>query len=170
MAEYNWNQMRNDATTVLTGDFNAVFVKTESTQSSNGKPMIKCQLKIEAGPYVGRVIYHNFTVSVESPIAMKMFFLNLDVLGLGKEFFAGNPSMPDIAAGLLGKRCTITLESRQHQGRDMENIKTFKMPDTGLPSMVATAMPVAVPVAVPVPTPVVTSTAPPVMGDDNDPF
>lgn len=176
MAEYDWHQMRTDAVAVLTGDFTAVFVKTEATQSTNGKPMIKCQIKIEAGQYAGRVVYHNFTISPESPVAMKMFFLHMDVLGLGNTFFAGNPSLQDIAAALLGKRTIITLESRQYQGVDRENIKNFKSADAGvIPGMAAAALPVAVAVAVPVPVPVAARVAAPVLSDDedtlnNDPF
>lgn len=190
MAGIDFNKLRKESTTVLEGDFPVVIVKAEAGQSSNGKPMIKTQLKIEAGPYAGRIIYNNFTISAESQIALKMLFEALEVLGLGEAYFATNPELEQISSSLLGRRATVALEARVWNGVPRENVKTWKPAEGGaaglgvgmgvvggLSGMSASAlptMPAAIAASIPVAllTPNVTpSSAPPVMPSDGpDPF
>lgn len=166
MGEMNWSQMRQDATTVLTGDFPVVIVGSEGGKSQNGKPMIKLKLRVESGPYAGREVRNNMTLSPENPTAVKMFFLNLERLGLGAAYFDANPDaeMVQIAADLLGRRAVVTLESRTWNGVASENVKTWKsaldggaveLSEFGFAGMEAVELPAAV----------TTSTAPP-----DDPF
>jgi uncharacterized protein DUF669 len=155
VGEFSFKQLSQDANTVLTGDHEVVFVKTEATKSQNGKPMIKCDLKITAGPYAGRVVKHNFTISAENPQAMKFFFSDMKKLGLDEKYFDNDPSMAQIAGDLLGRTATATLENNPWNGMDREQVKTWKasgglggvMP-TALGGITATALPVSVPAAV----------------------
>jgi len=136
MSGIDWAQLHKDAHTVLEGDFGIVISEAKPGESQNKKPMVKCTLVIESGPYTGRKIYHNFTISPESQIAMQMFFRALKTLGLGESFFAQQPSVEGIAQALIGKRATVTLESREWQGQARENVKTWKDPvGAGVPSM-----------------------------------
>lgn len=131
MSGIDWATLRKEATTTLEGDFAVVITDAKPGQSGNGKPMIKCTLTVEAGPYVGRKVYSNFTISPESQVALKMFFNAMTTLGLGEEFFAGQPSVEAIAQALLGKRATVVLEGREWNGTMRENVKSWKAPEGG---------------------------------------
>lgn len=128
MTEIAWGKVRKDATTVLTGEFPVVFTEVVSKSSSNGKPMLSCKLKITSGTYVGRILYHNFTVSVESQPAMQMFFRHMEALGLGETFFDSieGQGLAPVATALLGKEAVAVVESRPYQGVDRENITAWK--------------------------------------------
>lgn len=155
MGDFSFKELSKDANTVLTGDHEVVITKTEVAKSQNGKPMIKCDLKVTTGPFAGRVIKHNFTISADNPNAMKMFFAQMTALGLDEAYFDNDPPMAQVAGDLLGRTATATLEPNTWQGVTREQVKTWK-PSNGLggvvPSalggMVATELPVATPVAV----------------------
>ena len=150
MGEFSFKQLSKDANTILTGDHEVVIVKTEATKSQNGKQMIKCDLKITSGPFAGRVIKHNFTLSPENTQAMKFFFQHMAALGLDEAYFDADPSMPQVAGDLLGRQAIATLEPNEWQGVTREQVKSWK-PSGGvvtvaqpLAGMVATALPLAV--------------------------
>lgn len=154
MADMNWSDMRKNATTILEGEFSIVFAKAEAGESQNGKPMVKCQLKIEGGPSAGRMIFHNFIVSPESQFAMKRFFEDLETLGLDEAYFAKQPSMEQIASDLLGKGATVVLrKGKEYRGTSREEVAEWKSVTSagspvGLGSMTPQALPVATPLAV----------------------
>lgn len=155
---FNWGEQRKNATTILTGDFPVIFAAAESKKSSNGKPQISYTLKITSGPYVGRTIKGQITFSPENPVALKMFFQQMDSLGFGEAFFAQlqaeNLSVEEafnrIASGLQGKQLTAELENKPWNGMDREVVKTFKNSGaaTGFTTSAAVAVPVALPAAV----------------------
>lgn len=136
MTTVDWKKLRDDATTILEGDFAIVITDVKVGESQTKKAMLKCVLTVESGPYAGRKVYHNFTISPESQPAMGMFFRALTTLGLGDAFFAQNPSMESIAQALMGKRANVTIEKREWQGQERENIKSWSEPTgTGAPVM-----------------------------------
>lgn len=168
MADQNWRDMRKNATTVLEGEFSVVIAKAEATKSSNDKDMIKCQLRIASGPFAGRVLFHNFTISPEVQFAMKRFFEDMDVLGMGDAWFEANPTAPMelIANNLVNKSAVVILENKPYNGQDREQVKKWVSSSGGgtgpsLSGLTAAALPT------PTPTPVavVTGTEPPA-----DPF
>lgn len=153
---FNWGEQRKNATTVLTGDFPVVFAAVESKKSSNGKPQLAYTLKITSGPYVGRTIKGQITFSPENPIALKMFFQQLDTLGFGEAFFAQlqaerlsvEEGFNRIASGLQGKQLTAELENKPFNNMDREVVKVFKNAG-GAAGFTAPAAAVALPAAVP---------------------
>lgn len=135
MSELNWADMHKDATTALVGDFPVVIVETESKKTNDGtKDMIKFKAKVESGQYVGRTVFGQFTVSPESPAAMRMLFTHLAALGLDGAYFAQNPTAPvaQIARDLQGRSAIVTLGTRQWQGVDRENIEGWKPKTLGV--------------------------------------
>lgn len=174
MSAIDWKTLRKDATTVLEGDFLAVIERASAGQSQNGNPMVKALVKITAGPYAGRTIPANFTLTDKS---MGLFFQNMTQLGLDEAFFdsISGQGMEPVAAALTGLSVEIKVDKRQWNGQDRENISAWKrigaggLPvASGLPA--ATSLPSA---AATLPTaPAVTVSAPPVApGEDGgDPF
>lgn len=154
MSETSFKALRATAMTVLEGDFPVVVSAAEASKSQNGKAMLKCKLKIESGPYAGRVIGHNFTFSPENDNAVWYWFNDLAVLGADDSFFDMDPSLEQIASQIVNRRATVTLEKSSYNGRDQSRVKKWSAPlgagfvtvgePTGLPT--ATSLPTATPV------------------------
>lgn len=128
MGDYNWGQMQHDSTVVLEGEFTVTIIKAEAVFSSTGKDMIKCTAKIEDGQFAGRSLYTQFTISPESPGAMRMFFTYMNVFGLDNAFFnsiAGQgPGV--IASALEGRRAVAVVVKDTWQGVEREKISGWK--------------------------------------------
>lgn len=125
----NWLDMHKHATTDLDGEHPIVIVETTVTKTNDqSKDMIKFKAKIESGPFVDRPITGNFTISPESPIAMRILFSTWAVLGLDAKFFAANPNAPleQIAQMLVGRRAIGVLGVRTWEGRKFDEIKEWK--------------------------------------------
>lgn len=128
MGEYNWGQMQQEATTILEGEFPVTVVNSDAVLSSTGKDMIKVAVKIESGTYAGRKLHTQFTISPESPGAMRMFFSHMNVFGLDNAFFnsiAGQPPAV-IAAALDGRRAIAVVVKDVYQGTEREKITAWK--------------------------------------------
>lgn len=164
MSSINWKDLRKNATTVLEGEFGVLIFKSEAGLSSNGKDMIKIQLKISSGPHAGRTVFHNFVVS-EHPFAQKRFFEDLAVLGLDEAWFdANNPSMELIASTLLNKNAVVVLEKNTYNGTEREQVKSWKSSSGGGPSGGLSGM-----TAAPLAHPLASNTAPTVAEDTTAP-
>lgn len=177
MTVNNWGQARKTATTILEGDFPAVVTEAKAGKSSGDKEQLKLKLRITSGPYVGRTLFDTITISPESPVAMKMFFLTMDAFRLDDAFFSrlpdGAAGTAQIAIAMQGKEITVTLKKERYQEIDREKVKGYAAPTVGgiagaLPGMaapIALAAPVlAAPLTVTMP-----ATAPPVFtGGEGD--
>jgi hypothetical protein len=129
VADTNWADLHKHATTSLEGEFPLVIVEATATKTNDqSKDMIKWKAKIESGPFVDRPVTGNFTISPESPIALRIFFSQMAVLGLDGAFFTANPNAPVelIAQALVGRRAIAVLGTRQWQGREFEDVKEWK--------------------------------------------
>lgn len=125
----NWAEMHKHATTDLDGEHPIVIVETTVTKTQDQtKDMIKFRAKVESGPFVDRPINGNFTISTDSPVAMRILFANWAVLGLDAKFFAANPNAPldQIAQMLVGRRAIGVLGVRDWQGRKFDEIRDWK--------------------------------------------
>lgn len=134
MSEIDWASLHKDATTTLTGDFPVVIVEATAQKTSNGdKDMIKYKAKVESGQYAGRPLWGNFTISPESPGAMRILFSHWAALGIDGAFFQANPQAPVavIAQALVGRKAIVTIGTRQWNGADREEIQAWKPPAIG---------------------------------------
>lgn len=135
MGSTNWKQMRKEATATLEGDFTVVITETSVKKTGTGKDKISCKMKVESGPFAGRVVFNDFIVSPESPNAMRMFFQHLAVLGLDDDFFDTLPddvdNLPIIANALKNRRGVVTMGTEKYQGQDRERVKGWKPAEGG---------------------------------------
>ena len=135
MGNTKWGTLYKESTATLEGDFTVTIVEATPAQTSTGKDQIKCKMKVESGPYAGRVIFNNFVISPESPNAMRMFFQHLGVLGLDEEFFnslpGDNTDNQLIANALKNRRAVVTMGSEKYQGQDRERVKGWKPAEGG---------------------------------------
>lgn len=162
MTEIDWAALQKDAkeaSLIPDGEYQAVCIETLATTSSNGKPMIKHKCQITDGPQKGKKVSSQLTVSPESPIALRIFFQNLEAFGITADFFTVNPQLESVASAMRNRPITIEVETRAWQGIDRNGIKSIRPPRSGAP----TAPGVTVGPPVPVPpgaAPVVPSAAP----------
>lgn len=127
-SSYNWAEMQQEATVVLTGEFPVQVVNADAVKSANGKDMIKVKFKIESGNYAGRALFTNFVISPESSGAMRMFFSQLAVFGLDAAFFASIAGQPPtaIAQALDGRKAIAVVGKNVYQGTEREQINGYK--------------------------------------------
>jgi len=137
----NFGDLFKDAMTLVTGTFDGIVSETTLTESSNGKPMIKVKLQVEGGKHHGKTFFTQFVVSVDSPTALRMFFVNMKAFGLDQQYFEQNPPLEQVAAAIQGKRCRFTVGIREWQGVDRENVEKVEAP---LPGMAGLPVPGAV--------------------------
>lgn len=119
------------------GDYDVEVAKADSVRASSGKPMIKVQMKVLAGPYQERQVFNNFVLSLENPQAMAIWFRHMRSFGLTDEFFAalgGNGSMEAVASALVTRRARLTLAHREWQGETRNEVTAVK-PYTGAPGL-----------------------------------
>lgn len=154
----NFGKMRQDAMTVLTGDFVVRCISADPTKNSNGDDMIKTKLQIIAGPYTGRNLLNNFNIIPSNTPALQMFFRHMNTFGLDEAYFAklpnGEAGVHQIARDMVGRVVEVTVEARKYQGVERENIKEIKPAPAGLggqgqPVANAQALPTALPTTQP---------------------
>src|SRR5690606_14825929 len=96
MTTIDWDALMKEASTAAAaippGDYDMVITDAQvTTAQSSGRTMIKATLRVESGPHQGRVISNNFVIVADNPNALRMFFRNMNSLGLDANFFAGKP-------------------------------------------------------------------------------
>lgn len=128
----SWGDLLNDAggagdsyDPIPTGDYDFVISQADATQSQNGKTMYKIRAKVESGPHADRLVFEQFVVSPENPVALSIFFRQMGVLGLGRDFFASDPADHQVAEALLGKRFRGQVVIKTWQGQEKNEIKQF---------------------------------------------
>jgi uncharacterized protein DUF669 len=119
------------------GDYDVEVAKSESTTSSNGKPMIRVTMKVVAGPYEKRSVLNQFVMSQENPVALSIFFRHMKAFGLTEDWFlqlGSAGSLEPVANALIGRRARLTLGHRDWQGETRNEVKAVK-PYTGAPGL-----------------------------------
>ena len=127
-----WSTMyeeAGDSVSVLpVADYEFVITETKYKPTSTGKDMFTIKAVVESGPNKNKAVWQNFVVSPESQAAMEVFFRQMNVLGLGKDFWRRNPSNDDIIAGLKGRRFVGGVVISPYNGVDRNEIKAIKPP------------------------------------------
>jgi hypothetical protein len=117
------------------GDYDVEVTKAEAVTSSNGRPMIKATFKVIVGPHTNRQVMNNFVLSVDSPVALSIFFRHMKCFGLDDNFFAmlgESGTLDPAASAMVGKRVRLELGHREWQGEMRNEVKQVK-PYTGAP-------------------------------------
>lgn len=133
----NFGDLYKEATTILTGTFDIVFISASAAQTSTNKPMLKYKAQTEGGPHHGHVFYGNITISAENQAALRIFFSQMEAIGFNGQFMSQLPKGPAgleaIAQAMVGRRATFEVESRQWQGVDRESVSSIKPSRLGGP-------------------------------------
>jgi hypothetical protein len=165
VSEIDWKALQKEATDAVLpdGDYNVMVTEAECTKTSNGKPMYKVKMRVIDGPKKDRPIWSNFTLSAESPVALRIFFQQMAQLGLTADYFAANPHPDQVARDLVNRMATVTLGATEWQGAMRNQVTAVKAySGTGPPPPGATVGPpvVSAPGGAPAAGPPIPSTPP----------
>lgn len=134
--ELDWGALQSEAKSagvIPAGDYNVVVTETTATTSSTGKPMIKVKMRVTEGPQKDKPVWTQFVISAESPMALRMFFMHMAAFGLDSSFFDQKPGLDQVAANLMNRAATVTLDIRQWNGADRNEVKGIKVASAGGP-------------------------------------
>jgi hypothetical protein len=123
-------QMGQQLEVIPQGPYDVVVKTADATTTNDGsKPMLKVKFNIESGPQAGRPLYNNFTISQESQNALRIFFQQMQILGLDPAFWSQpGVTLEHAAAALVGKRCRVDVAHRSWQGAVQPNITRINPP------------------------------------------
>lgn len=99
------------------GEYVAKIIESEYKQSSNNKPQIKTRWEVLQGPKAGfKGLWNYFTLTVDNPNAMAIFYRQMTALGITSEFMqtlaAASPevAMKQIASALENRSAKIKVK------------------------------------------------------------
>jgi hypothetical protein len=178
MTEIDWAALQGAAKGQLDpippGQYLCKVIDAQATQTQTGKPMFKVKFEVAEGPQSPRKVWNNFTVSEENPMALAIFFRQMEAMGLNANFFASKPSNAQVAQALMNRQCMLTLGTRTWQGVEQNSVTGVAPPQGGgpiapgvatgpatpLPTAGASPLPTAAPAATPMATPTSPTTPP----------
>lgn len=134
--ELDWSALQKEASTagvIPAGEYNCAIISAEATTSSTGKPMIKFKARVLDGPQKDKPVWSQFTISPESAMALRMYFMQMAAFGLDSEYFGKQPSIADVARNLVNRAAVFTLSIRQWQGADRNQVDGVKALSGGAP-------------------------------------
>jgi hypothetical protein len=143
----NFNQAIQDAKSVSfealpIGEYRIRIIESTATMSQTHKPMIKVKMEVTEGPYAPRKVFNQFTLSLENPNAVAIFFRQMKAFGLDEQFFASlgaQGSLDPVASALMGREAYVKLSHREWQGETRNNCEGFRpvvgAPAAGVPGM-----------------------------------
>ena len=126
----DWTSLRksaDDATKPAPpGDYVVEIKKADSdVAKTSGMPKYVVRGTIVDGPSAGKTIFTNINVTLDSAFAMSIFFRNMEAFGLGADYFASGPSHEQVCADLVGRRAVWTLDIREYQGTQRNDVKSM---------------------------------------------
>lgn len=159
------------------GDYDLSVKEAEATiAKSSGRKMFAVKFAVEGGPHNGRLIWHNFVLTEDNPVAMGYFFRNMNALGLNSAYFQTDPADHQVAQAMIGRKFRGQVVIKKWQGQDRNEVKAFfpaagaglgapppgaaPAPAFAAPPPVAQPAPPAPPAAPPAPAPVQQVAAP----------
>lgn len=163
----SWNDLLDDAggagnsfESLPDGDYDFVISECDAKQATTGKTMYVTKCAVEGGPHAKRLVWHNFVITPENPNALSWFFRNMNLFGLGREFFATNPSDNNVTAALVGKRFRGQVITRSWNNQDRNEIKQFFTPRATVAGPGSGPSAAAAPAKAPAPAPAFAAPAP----------
>ena len=169
MSTLNWGDLVKEAGDVggydplPDGDYDLVIVEAQAKATQTGKTMFAVKAQVTTGAHAKRLVWDNLVVSTDNPNALGIFFRKMNALGLGKDYFATNPTNAQIEQTLKGRSFRAQVGSRTWQGQKKNEIKTYYSiptasapvpPMAAAPAPAPAPAPVAAPAPAPAPAPV----------------
>lgn len=135
MSSTNWLDLLNEAKQnggqqdfgpIPGGEYHLKVLEAETRTTQNGKTKYTIKAQVQSGPHNSRLIWDDLIVSPDSAPAMGFFFRKMNALGLGKEFFATQPSDDQITAALKDREFLGKVIIDSYGGKDRNKIDGYK--------------------------------------------
>jgi len=139
MAEFSWSALVKAAeeeglSTKIPaqGDYDAVVKATNSGQSQSGKPSVGLMFVITTpGPEQGTSVWANQYLSIENPVAMRIWFEQWANLGITPDDFTRAPEDLKAAVAWLaqeaeGRSARIRIKHREWNGNTQADVKVLR--------------------------------------------
>ena len=160
MSTLNWGDLVKEAGEVSTGydplpdgDYDLTVIEATAKVSQSGKTMFSVKAQVMNGPHATRVIWDNLVVTPDNQAALGMFFRKMYALGLGRDFFATNPSNAQIEQAIRGRSFRAAVTSRTWQGQKKNEIKQYYASAASASAAMTSAAPAPAPAPSPAPAP-----------------
>ncbi len=153
MSTLNWGDLVKDAGEVGSyeplpdGDYDLQVLEAIAKVAQSGKTMFAIKAQVTAGAHAKRFVWDNLVVTPDSPAALGMFFRKMTALGLGREFFASNPTNAQIEAALKNRTFRAQVGSRTWNGSKKNEIKMYFTAAAANTTNTATVAPAPAPAA-----------------------
>jgi hypothetical protein len=129
---YNWEDLMKQADEaggfepLPAGEYGVECIKAVGKTAKSGRDMVTATFKVIGGPNNGRVVTNNYVLVTDKPQALQIFFRNMMVFGMSREFFAAKPSMAAVAAQMVGKKCTLDVTVEPYGDRETNQVRNTK--------------------------------------------
>lgn len=109
------------------GDHQFECVAAEARLSSTGSPQIQADFLCQTERYSKRTVRNWFTLTMDNPVALAMFFRHMKALGMDEAFFLkSGDRIAAAAVQMIGTRVTCTIKTEAWNGEDRNKIAGFK--------------------------------------------
>ena len=156
MSSLNWGDLVKDAGEVGNyeplpdGDYDLKVIEATAKVAQSGKTMFAIKAQVQAGAHAKRLVWDNLVVTPDNAAALGMFFRKMAALGLGREFFASQPSNAQIEQAIQGRSFRAQVGSHTWNGSKKNEIKMYYV---GTPAASAAPAAAAAPAPAPAPAP-----------------
>lgn len=132
MAEATWGDLMQQAKGQLElipdGDETVKILDSQATKASTGKLMFVVKVEIADGPHVKRKMTTNIVLSDDNPMALAIFFRNMENIGIPAAFFAQEPNPDQVAGAMIGRQARVKIGHKNWQGVDRNEVKAWLPP------------------------------------------
>ena len=113
MGEIDWKAARKDAKAATAlipdGEYPFECIRADARTNDDGKEQVVADFLCLDERWSKKTVRNWFTVSLDSPIALDIFFRHMKVFGMDDSYFDKKPDMEDIAARMEGQKATCTI-------------------------------------------------------------
>lgn len=139
------------------GKYDFVVKKAEAVKTKTLKRSWKIEAHVEGGPYAGRRVWNQITLSPENPNAMSFFWQNMGILGITKDYLkTASPSDDAVAKMMENKRFkgSVIIDDYQDVARNkIDKMFPARVDGSAPPAPGVVAAPAPPPPAAPAPAP-----------------
>lgn len=118
------------------GEYDLILKSAKSKKTKNDDQMFSCRYSVESGPHKGTTVWDNITIltAPDKKVGLQINMRKLFNLGADAAFLQTEPTTDEIIKKIEGTRIIATLEIREWNGNEQNQIKSFKVNKEAAPA------------------------------------
>lgn len=118
------------------GEYDLILKSAKSKKTKNDDQMFSCRYSVESGPHKGTTVWDNITIlsAPDKKVGLQINMRKLFNLGADAAFLQTEPTTDEIIKKIEGTRIIATLEIREWNGSEQNQIKSFKVNKEAAPA------------------------------------